>query len=515
MSDTYTTRTLREIIRVVASRFVGMIIIVAVVVGAAAIATFFAPRIYRSEAILMGDPGQRLNPLENQAATLRDRLSLFVTTQRQIITSDYVLATAMLRLDGVTAPADLAANSQAKTQWDQQVQQYVRDHVEDLDAVRKRVEVVTPGGTEAAFSQTMTLRVDWPEEREQARRAGMDAQELAAQRAYEMATHIVDAYMLRYAELESQRTRNTSEFLTSQSLLPAKDALDKANSDLEAFQAKLGADLIIVRNMVGTSVGAETGSARLTTTFRGDLNNISARLAEIQALQSAIGTELAKKDTSQVVAPAAAAPLDSAISELQLRIVAIKLKVNELEPRYTPQYQELVDLRSELAAAQGDLRDELAKELTRLTQEKATLDARYAALSGVVEKDRTSVAELSAKAGRYEQLVAARDAAQTIYQLEQKRVIEAATAAKLAENPVLVTLLEDPTRPDPAHPRRPIVSLNMLLALLGGLVLALVYAFLADHFDHSIKSIDDAEDALDAPVLASVPRLGRRIIRTI
>jgi len=515
MSDTYTTRTLREIIRVVASRFVGMIIIVVVVVGAAAVATFFAPRVYRSEAILMGDPGQRLNPLENQAATLRDRLSLFVTTQRQIITSDYVLATAMLRLQGVAPPADLAADDKARTRWDRQVQKYVQDHVEELNAVRKRVEVVTPGGTEAAFSQTMTLRVDWPEERQQARLAGMEARSLAARRAYEVAGYIVDAYMARYAELESQRTRNASTFLLSQSLVPARESLDKANEDLEKFQAKLGADLIIVRNMVGTSVGAETGSARLTTTFRADLNNIQARLAEIAALQGAIKTELAKKDASQVVAPAAAAPLDSAISELQLRIVAIKLKVNELEPRYTAAYQELVDLRSELAAAQDDLRNELAKEQTRLTQEKETLEARYAVLSGVVQRDRESVAELSAKAGRYEQLVAARDAAQAIHELEQKRVIEAATAAKLAENPVLVTLIEGPTRPDAMYPRRPIVALNMLLALVGGLILALVYAFLSDHFDHSIKSIDDAEIALDAPVLASVPKLGRRIIRTI
>ena len=47
----------------------------------------------------------------------------------------------------------------------------------------------------------------------------------------------------------------------------------------------------------------------------------------------------------------------------------------------------------------------------------------------------------------------------------------------------------------------------------SGLVLALVYAFLADHFDHTIKGLDETERYLGTPVLASIPRLGRDIIR--
>jgi capsular polysaccharide biosynthesis protein len=53
----------------------------------------------------------------------------------------------------------------------------------------------------------------------------------------------------------------------------------------------------------------------------------------------------------------------------------------------------------------------------------------------------------------------------------------------------------------------------MLIAVVGGLILSRVYAFLADHFDHTIKSIDDAERYLGTPVLASVPKLARPVIR--
>jgi capsular polysaccharide biosynthesis protein len=68
--------------------------------------------------------------------------------------------------------------------------------------------------------------------------------------------------------------------------------------------------------------------------------------------------------------------------------------------------------------------------------------------------------------------------------------------------------------PHPDDPRRPVPWLNMLIAAVSGLILALVYAFVADHYDHTIKSIDDAERYLGVPVLGSVPKLGRHIIRT-
>jgi capsular polysaccharide biosynthesis protein len=91
-------------------------------------------------------------------------------------------------------------------------------------------------------------------------------------------------------------------------------------------------------------------------------------------------------------------------------------------------------------------------------------------------------------------------------------LVSAVTAEKLAQNPVLVSTLDDATWPDPRLPRRPIVWLNLLVAALAGLVLALAYAFLADHFDHSIKSVDEAERYLGVPVLVSVPKISGRII---
>ena len=99
MAETYTSRTLRELLRIVAGRFLGMVIIIAIIVGAVVAASLYAPKWYRSEIPLMATPSSLTSPLEGTTTSQREQVSLFVTTQREIILSDYVLASALMKLD--------------------------------------------------------------------------------------------------------------------------------------------------------------------------------------------------------------------------------------------------------------------------------------------------------------------------------------------------------------------------------------------------------------------------------
>ena len=44
----------------------------------------------------------------------------------------------------------------------------------------------------------------------------------------------------------------------------------------------------------GRAVGAETGDASLATRFRGEINTLEARVAEVTALKKAVDDELVK-----------------------------------------------------------------------------------------------------------------------------------------------------------------------------------------------------------------------------
>jgi len=171
------------------------------------------------------------------------------------------------------------------------------------------------------------------------------------------------------------------------------------------------------------------------------------------------------------------------------------------------------NVKAELAAAQNDLRQELSRQAVRIKQNIDVLTARRKSLNDIVAKNRQSMDDLAIKAVRYQRLQNDMETSQRIFEEEKKRAMNAATAKLLAEEPVLVSVLDEPSRPDPADPRMPILWLNLLVAAAAGLILAFTYAFLSDHFDHAIKGIDDAERYLGVPVLASVPKLGRHMVR--
>ncbi len=517
MAEAYTSRTLREIVRVVASRFLGMAVIFVVVVGATVAATHLAPRWYRSEVSLLARPSILGNPLEEQVTLLRDKVSLFVVTQREIIMSDHVLASAMMGVMGVPVEAGAAIRPDGASYSDEQIGDFINRNSKLMRTLRRRVSVLTPGGPDVTFTQTFAIRVDWSEDDVVKPTRGKSPREAAAAQAAELAQGIKDAYLTRYTYLESQRTRQATDLLQQQSLALAKKNLEDSSNALNRFiEDELKGDLLQVINMVGgQAVGAEIGDASLATRFRGEINTIEAKLAELGALKAAVDTELAKADDATLVIPDAVTAANPVIEKIQGRIVEAKITLHGLEPRYTDEFQQVQTARAEIAAAQADLRGELAKQSTRLQQDISVLTARHGVLAQKVVEDRGRVDNLASKVAKYQMLQRAVEASQEIFNEEQRRLASALTAEKVSARPLLVSVIDEASRPDVEFPRRPLVMVNILIGVVSGLVLSLVYAFLADHFDHSIKSIDGAERYLGTTVLASVPRLGRRAIRAM
>jgi uncharacterized protein involved in exopolysaccharide biosynthesis len=518
MAEIYTSKTLREMTRIIASRFGGMVLLFVIVAAAVVAVTFLSPKWYRSEATLLTRPGVVGNPLEEQASPfLRDRISLFVVTQREIIMSNYVLASALMRMKGeaIAQGGEPNSSSSLPVQWyeDSRIKDFVAHNGKLLARIRNRVKVVTPGGSDSTFTQTFKIRVDWSQ-RDADIFMPQATPEQTAQQVAKLAGCVRDAYLMRYTYLESLRAMEAAKLFQQQSLTLANAALDEASSALNRFiDSELKGDLLQVINMIGAGgAGVETGSASLATQFTATINKIDQRLAEVTALKTAVDAELVKSKPAAMVVPDAITASNPQISKLQSRIIELKLQLNSLEPRYTPDFQQVKTAKAELEAAQGDLQAEFSKQSSRLGQEIATLTAQRTTLSAKVSEDRRRMDELAGKVSRYQRLLKAADSAQEIYDDEQKRVVGAITAEKLAAKPVLVTSIDEPNAPDPSAPRLPIVWLNLLIGVVAGVVLAMVYAFLADHFDHSIKSIDGAERYLGMPVLASIPRLGRRII---
>ena len=318
MADIHASRTLQEIVRVIASRFLGMVLIFAMVVAAVGVATYMAPRRYRSEVELRAKPSRLTSPVEPLATSMRDEVSLFVRTQRQIITSDYVVATALMLLEGrepkwdpteirrlnLTKPVRQRISTTPLFS-DEEIANYTSGNARYLAKAKDRIAVVTPGGPDATFTQTWTIKVDWPEERDQAAKTGKGSRDLAARRAYELAQHLTDVYMIRSTYIESRTTQQAKRLLVDEALAQAETARNDASKAMRRFiENELQGDLLHVINMVGKGGGGiETGVASLTREFKSQLMRIEEDLASAAALTAALDVELAKANPAEVVVP--------------------------------------------------------------------------------------------------------------------------------------------------------------------------------------------------------------------
>ncbi len=493
-----------------------MLVVFMLVVAAAVAVTWRAPKWYQSEVQLLAKPsGQIASPLETPGA-MKDEVVLYISTLRSLISSDQVLASALLRLEKDANPPKLPQDSAdaAVAAWNVKIKEYVSGHTDEIAKLRDRLSVVTPGGPDATFTQTLRVQVTWPEERKKAAGLGKDSRQFAVEQAQNLARNVVAAYEQRYAELELKRSTAATQFLSTKSLAAAKLDLDTAVTAYANFidvQAK--ADILDMEHMSGRGGGFGTGKASLATSYAGEMTRIEESIAGLESMKNALSTQLEKADDDAIAVPDSIMSANQSVLALEKKILSLKLHINSLTPRYTADYKELATARLELASTRKEFRNELKKQLTRTQQDLDSLIAKRDKINSSIKSERDRLEQLAVLIPSWQRLQADKEAAQLRYDNEMERVVNATTARELSNAAILLTILGEPSMPDPEKPVKPIMLVNVVLAVAGGFILALIYAFSADHFDHTFKGVDDAERYLGVPVLASIPKLGRRMIR--
>ena len=530
MAESYTSRTLREIVRIIASRFWGMAILFVMVVGAVVLASWFSPRWYRSEVQLKAQPTRMTHPVEEEATSMREQVSLFISTHRRIIRSDYVLASALMKLEKQPfkngKPWDEAGQP-----WYTllEIKDYIQKNSKKLRQLKDRVAVKTPGGADATFTQTFTVSVDWPEQTDETGKLNKDQKrDLAVKQCHELAQNIVGAYLRRYKEMRTEETKKVQEFIKNNPLAAAEADYEKAVVELKFFvengylkdgkkveENLVGSNLTVLTSLIA-GPGNDAGISEEITRLEHKIFQDDALMAEYDALTTAIQVELDKyqSDPEKMSVPDEVLKTNPAMNLLQQKMTNLKLQLNALVPKYTEEHHPIIHLRQEIQAGYRDLYDELGRQKIRATQKYDQLQAGRKSSYGQSVILKKKMEKLSALAVDYNRLMNRVASAKDYFEIQKKAGLKAQQAQALAENPILVSILDDPTRPNKDDPRRPILWLNILIACVSGLVLALVYAFLSDHFDHTLKSVDDTERYLGVPVLASVSKLGRGIIRS-
>ena len=210
------------------------------------------------------------------------------------------------------------------------------------------------------------------------------------------------------------------------------------------------------------------------------------------------------------------------VRELKSRILGLEGKHAEMLRKFAPTYppalqveQELAQARSALGQAeQSPLTEEttdqnptyqwIQGELARVKAEHAAAFARARALGTSVALYRARARELDEKATMQQDLTRAMKSAEENYLLYRRKQEEARISDALDRTRIVdVAVAEAPTLPS-----TPAGVSSLVLLLLGALTAVVIgtgTAYLLDYLSPYFRTPEEVENALEIPVLASLP----------
>lgn len=192
------------------------------------------------------------------------------------------------------------------------------------------------------------------------------------------------------------------------------------------------------------------------------------------------------------------------VAALRQQLVAEQAKVSGMQkvfrgdhPDLQAERANLAELRTRLQAEVQRLQESVKADYEAANRTEKLLDESFTAQKGQMIKLQDNLADFQ---------ILKRDAQtnEQLYQALLARVKEASIAGTMVPSNVAVI---DPGRL-PNKPFKPKTMRDLALAAVLGLTLGVGLAFLMEHLDDSIKSLDDLERAYSLPSLGILPLLG-------
>src|SRR5256885_727272 len=218
--------------------------------------------------------------------------------------------------------------------------------------------------------------------------------------------------------------------------------------------------------------------------LEGELNQIEGAGSDLNALLEVPGISLA-----------------ALVNEARHSVTQIEADIATLALRYKAKHPKMVAARAALSEAQGKLRQAVQTQPALLRNAIAQSKATEVELQRAVHDQEGTALALGKTAIGYQELARQAETDRTLYESVLKQIKQTDLTKDIKTDAVSVA--EHASLP--RSPVNPIPSKAIMLGLLGGLAAGLAFVFGADALDRSLKTVDQAEDALGLPVLAAIP----------
>lgn len=310
-----------------------------------------------------------------------------------------------------------------------------------------------------------------------------------------VANRVAETYMV----FNSQAQYNTSERATSSlaiQIANLQEEIDEKEKKLQGYARDHGIiplnekQSILLKNLNDLSDAySQAQSARIEKEARYAALREARAEAIPEVMQSALLRDLVSKS-----------------AELAARRA-------QLSEKFKPDWPEMVRLRREEEETNNRLAEESASMREQVIASAATAYQaarnQETSLGDSLETMKRRAQEMGLEEIEYNNLKLEVANRRATLEALVKRQSEASTSTGLYDVASSNVRIVDPAEP-PLFPSSPKIMSNVFIATLFGVGLGICLAFLFEHFDRSVKSVEDLEAASGAPCIGMIPSLPQR-----
>jgi chain length determinant protein EpsF len=451
---------IHQALTILRARLATLAAVILTTLGVTVLLSLILPPRYTATATLVID-SSRIDPTMNIGLPQGIGLE-YLNTQMEIAQSQAVAVRVVRDLK-------MAENPEAQTEWreDTEGQGTIEDWL--ANGLRKRLSV-------EVGKQNNIITISF---------SARDPEQAAA-----IANAFAQAYVYTNLELRVAPAKEASEWFTSQ-IAELKKNLERAQTRLSEFQREKGIISADERSDIENTRLAEL-SAQLAiaqsqaidaTSRKRQMDQYTKEGRNPEALPDAIGNSLINS-------------LKQQLSGAEARLTQLAGQLGRNHPEFQKSAAEVEQIRRQLSV-------ELETLATGVSNTARVAQAKEAELRSAVAAQKVRALALNKEKGQDDMAVLSRevDSAQKAYDAASQRFSEVRLESRVSQTNVAIL---NPAV-NPVVPSFPNWKINIPLSLVLGTMLGVTLAFMMEHADRRIRSL---EDLAQLPGLAALGTLG-------
>ena len=303
------------------------------------------------------------------------------------------------------------------------------------------------------------------------------------QLASDVANEIALSYLAHTYRIRYKATASLSDFMERQ-LEELKAKMEKSSAAVAQFEREL--------NVINPEQKTSILSARLLE-LNSEYTKTQADRVKKEAANNSVqgGTLEAAQVSTQ---GEALKKLTDSLNEAQEKFAEVKNHYGANHPEFKKAQSRVQEFESQLASTQASVRERVDVEYREALN-------REAILAGAVQETKSEFDRLNARSFEYQTLKREADGDKNLYEELVRKIREAGINASFQNSSIRVA---DPARPGlkPVFPR---IWLNLLLAFLSSMLLAVAVAVVSDVLDNTVRDPDQVSRLMNAQVIGSLP----------